>query len=115
MIRIWYDDKQIPPLNTASCKYLWCKSLSEVKKAFEDSDIRIKRYMNAGHEAFLRRDYAYRTNCYQHASDCDIECVDVAYGRAQPGAKYNSLMAWLKRENREYVRVQLHSDEKEEE
>lgn len=114
MIRIWYDDKQIPPLNTSSYKYLWCKSLDEVKRAFEDSDMRIKRYMDAGREAFHKRDYAYRTNCYKHAADCDIECVDVACGHVQLGAKYHSLMAWLKRENKEYVRVQLHFNEKEE-
>lgn len=112
MIRIWFDDKQAPP--ETPYKYIWCKSLSEVELVFEYSDKYIKRFMDAGNKAFFEQDYACKEKCYRYATDYDIECVDVEYGHAKPGAKYNSLLAWLKRNDKKYVRVWLHSSNKEE-
>lgn len=92
-MKLWLDD-----LRPAPEGYQWVKSVNEAISTIIASEQSIERSMNKGREAFLRRDYATRTRCYEAANTVAIEVIDMDHDAgdyAQDGGDYIKLLDWL--------------------
>jgi len=75
--------------------------------------------MQAGHDLFLHRNYAGRTQYYDKANDFDIELIDLDHDAgdyAKDGGDYINLLSWLEArqevsilDNLSHVKFHLHT------